>query len=254
VTHGDDPGPLDGVGDLDHTALDILGQSLFQDILDFHQRYHLAADLDEALEPADMPEVAVGVDIAHVAGVVPAAADMHEGLFEIVEVALHHVVALDQDATVLARAAGLAGLVVLDADLDSGDRPADTAGAVELRGVGGDDRRALGGAVAFQQRDAMLGLEPIAQGVGTLVGPGQGDPQAGEIPFLRFAQVAPEEGRGADQKRGLLLPHDGADLLEIERVGVGEQGHAVVDRQPQVGGQPEDNGKKGRVDMKMSSS
>ena len=125
--------PLIAVGDLDHTAFDILRQGFLQDILDLDQRDHLAADLDEALQTADMPEKTVRIDIAHIAGIVPAAADMQGGLLEVIEIALHDVVALDEDPAVLAGTAGFAGLVVLDADLDAGDGFADAAGRLNSR-------------------------------------------------------------------------------------------------------------------------
>ena len=77
--------------------------------------------MTKRLQPADMPEIAVLVEIAHVAGIVPAVADVQGGLLEVVEIALHDAVALDQDAAVLAPAAFFAGGVVFDADLKAGD-------------------------------------------------------------------------------------------------------------------------------------
>ena len=106
-----------------------------------------------------MPEVAVLVHAAEVAGVIPAGFQPHGGLLHIVEITLHHIIAPHHYLAGLIRAAMLAGVVVDDLHLHARHRQADAAAAVALRGVDRDQRRGLGGAVTLV--DVQLVFLPV---------------------------------------------------------------------------------------------
>ena len=137
---GDDAGAFGGVRHFHHTALHILGDDSLEHRFDLNQRYHLPADFHKPLDPADVPEIAILIEVAHISGVIPALANVQGGLFKIVVVAQHDVVAFDQDAAIFSRAALLAGFVVLDADLYAGNGLTNAARAIAARNIGGYDR------------------------------------------------------------------------------------------------------------------
>ena len=93
-----------GIGASDHGGLGDLRQ-LVDDDLDFPGIDVLAAADDHVLGPVDQDQVAVVVEVTDVAGVQPAVDDGLRGLLRSVQVATHHVVALDDN---------LAGLTVGD--------------------------------------------------------------------------------------------------------------------------------------------
>ena len=82
-----------------------------------------------------MPEIAVFIQVAHVAGIVPATTDMQGSLLKIVEVALHDHVALDQYLAVFTRSAFLAGLIMLYPNLDPGEWQSNASLLVSALGI-----------------------------------------------------------------------------------------------------------------------
>ena len=105
----------------------------------------------------------------------------------VVPVALHDVRAAGQDLA-----------VVGDPDLDAGDRPADGPDLAGVRAVEADDRRALGQAVAFEQRQARLD-EPLGDV------PRQRGPAGGELPDRRAEDPPEPSPRGPRAARRSTL-------------------------------------------------
>ena len=68
----------------------------FHHILHFHQRNHFSTHLCEPLEPACMPEIAVFIQVAHIACVVPAVFQDLSRLCGIIIVASHDGRSLDK--------------------------------------------------------------------------------------------------------------------------------------------------------------
>ena len=93
-----------GVGASDHGGLGDL-RKLVDDDLDLPGIDVLAAADDHVLGPVDQDQVAIFVEVTDVAGVQPAVDEGLRGLLRPVQVATHHVVALDDN---------LAGLTVGD--------------------------------------------------------------------------------------------------------------------------------------------
>src|SRR3954462_13629221 len=89
------------VGHADHRGLEH-ALVLVEDLLDLARVDVVAAADDQLLLAVDDEEVAVLVDLAHVAGVEPAVDDPLVGFLGLVPVALHDVVALDGDLADLA--------------------------------------------------------------------------------------------------------------------------------------------------------
>ncbi len=131
-----------------------------KDLLDLPRVDVVAAADDQVLGPVDDEVEAVLVAVTEVAGVQPAAAQGSLGRLRLASVALHDVVAADQDLAdvVPTRRQRLVALAA-DAHLHAPDRLADRqrpaiAGPVERRRAAG-----LRQAVALEYRDAVLGLE-----------------------------------------------------------------------------------------------
>jgi len=74
-----------------------------------------------------VPEVTILVNITHISSIIPASANVQGGLLKVIEIPLHHIVPFDQYPAVFARSTFFAGLVVLNSDLNTGNRFADTA-------------------------------------------------------------------------------------------------------------------------------
>src|SRR5512137_850773 len=111
-----------------------------------------------------MPEIGVLIHPPHIAGVIPSVTHGQGGLFEVVEITFHNVIALDQDLPDFPKPALLSGLIVLNANPDAGKRLANAPGAVELRRINGDDERCLRGAVTLQEDLSMLVHISLAKG------------------------------------------------------------------------------------------
>ena len=115
----------DVAGDADHG--DLRHRRVRRDrVLDLDRVDVLAAGHDHVLDPIDQVEIAVLVEVAGVAGVVPAAAERLLGRVLLVPVLDHVVAAARADLAVLSRRQQVAGLV-LDRERDPGQRMADRA-------------------------------------------------------------------------------------------------------------------------------
>ena len=117
-----------------------------------------AAD-DHVLQPVDDVEVALLVQAADVARVEPPVADRFSRRFGPLVVALHDVVAADDDLAALADGQAIV-LLVDDAHLDAGDGLAHAArDAVELHVAEGGNGARFRQAIALEDGDLELGLE-----------------------------------------------------------------------------------------------
>ena len=183
-----------------------------------------------------MPQIAVFIEHAHVAGFVPAIVDVQDGLLEVVEIAFHHQVALDQDLALLAGRQVLAAVDVDDAHRHARQGFADAAGLVLPGQVDGDHRAGLGGAIALEGGDAVLALIAFAQPVGHLVGAHHDDAQGAEITGLGGTQIAAEKEWRGDGDGGPFVADDARHSLEFQRVAVGDGGRAAQQGQPEIGG------------------
>ena len=230
-------------------------------ILDRTQADHLPAQLGETRVAVHDGEEAVRVQMALISGLVPALTvqlDHHiRGLRRIVEIALHHLDAADQDEPVLARRQGLQGRGVDDAEAGAGQRQAHGAGTrarldlpgrglERVRDVDAGDRRGLRRSVALVDRLVELEREGVAHLRGKPFR--TGDHHAYGLEHQRMdaliADIEPQEGRGAAQ-HGRTIAGDrlgGAD--RIGRVGMADHRDALEQRQE--GGHREPEGMKGR--------
>src|SRR5215216_349210 len=174
------------VGDADDGGLGDRGV-LVEDLFDLARVHVVAAADDHLLLAVDDEEVAVLVDLAHVAGAEPAilVEDLVRGVVP-VPVALHDIVAADGDLADGVRALDIVAVVVDELHLDALDRGADRTGlALAVGVVEGGDRRGLRQAVALEHlaaeglleaphhldrhRRAARAAEPQAGGVAALV-------------------------------------------------------------------------------------
>ena len=136
---------------------------LVEHLLDLARIDVVTAADDHVLLAVDDEEVAVLVDLAHVAGVQPAVADRLGGRVLALPVALHHVVAPDHDLADLALR-DLVAVVVDDLHLDALDRSPDRAGlALAVGVVERGDRRGLREAVALEDLASERVLESAHQ-------------------------------------------------------------------------------------------
>ena len=121
-----------------HRLGDLRGQR--QRAFDPQWRDHVAAGiLDEVALPIGDVQIPVGIEMADIAGVQPAIGQRARRSLRIVPVALHDIVAGDQDLAVLG-----------DPDLDPVECRPDAVDPDPAGWVAGDDRRRLGLAVALQ--------------------------------------------------------------------------------------------------------
>ena len=151
--------PARGVGDADHQRLEDLGMLVEHGLHLGRVDVHPGAD-DHVLEPVDDAEVAVAVQLADVAGVQPAVAQLGRRLLRAPPVPLHHLRAADDDLAgagpfPLEGHVQLAGLEVDHPRLGAGIRQADGAVAVVAeRRVAVGHRPGLGQAVALHRAHA----------------------------------------------------------------------------------------------------
>src|SRR3954453_6261638 len=146
------------VGHADHRRLDHR-RVLVEHLLDLARVDVVAAADDHVLLAVDDEEVPVLVDLRHVAAVEPAVADGLRRRVGLAPVALHDVVAADDDLAHLTLR-DVPAVLVDDLHLDALDRRADRAGlALAVGVVEGGDRRGLGQAVAPGHLSAELILE-----------------------------------------------------------------------------------------------
>ena len=82
-----------------------------------------------------MPEIAVLIQVAHVAGIVPAMTYMERGLLKIIEIALHDQVALDQNFAAFSYTAFLSGLVMFNPYLNPVEWQSNTSLLVSSLGI-----------------------------------------------------------------------------------------------------------------------
>ncbi len=180
-------------------------------ILDRPQRDHLAADLGEALGPAQDLHPAILTDRDDVAGVVPAAVEALGAPIG-AEIAAHYVRPLQQQPP-----ATRDTFHRLQPRLDPRQELADAALAVVFRLVEGHRRRSLGDAIALDQGHPETLLD---QGVGLgahPLGPADNELQARQVLRLRGAGVLVHEGVGGEEHAGLGLAHQAGDDLGVQR-------------------------------------
>ena len=106
-------------------------------------------------------------------------------------------------------------------------------GSAEVGCVDGDDRRALGHAVAFQRPDAEGLLEGPGDRLGQLVGAGDDQPQRAELRRGTAPGVNVKERRRGEQDRGLVLLDERADGSGLLRFDMADQPHAAARSQPE---------------------
>ena len=204
--HGDDRGLADGL-------------VLVEDLLDLARVHVVAAADDQLLLAVDDEEVAVLVDLGHVAGLEPAV--LVDGLLRLLlalPVALHHVVALDGDLADLALV-DLVAVVVDHLHLDALDRGADRAGLALLVGVvERRHRRGLAQAVALEH----VAAEGLLEALHDLDGHGRAarraDLERGDVVVLLAVEVEHrrEHRRDALEHVDLVALDDLQGVLGIE--------------------------------------
>ena len=141
-----------------------------EDILHFHRKYVFTAGDDHVLNPVNQVQVAILVEVTHIAGHHPAVHQGGRGLLGLVPVAHHGVLAAYSDL------AGFPGrqsadLIVNDLDLNAHRGPADRAATVRQRAVQlmvfrqqqGADGCQFGLAVALHQLNLGNGLHDTLQ-------------------------------------------------------------------------------------------
>ena len=203
--------------------------------LDGGEGDHLAGDLGEALGPAEDPDVALGVDVDDVAGVVPALRRRLE-LPRLLgpEVAEHDVGAGDREPLPFRDAGDR-----LQPSFHAGQQAADRAGAVVHRRVDRQDRGAFGRAVALEDALAEL-LDPGPAGLlAQLLRTGEDVAQGVEVVGVRDPGIAGEEGVGAEEDGRVDGVGDLRDDAVVQRRGIEEGPGAGEKRQQQPAGQPE---------------
>ena len=188
---------------------------LVEDLLDLARVDVVAAADDQLLLAVDDEEVAVLVDLAHVAAVEPAVDDGLLGRLLAVPVALHDVVALDDDLADLALL-DLVAVVVEQLHLDALDRRADGADLALLVGVvEGGDRRGLAQPVALEDLAVERLLEAAHQLAGHRRAAGAADPQRRVVALLARLVVEHRvvHRRHAGEQRHLVA------LDDLQRLG-----------------------------------
>ena len=185
-------------------------RALLQPQLDRRGRDVLAAGRDdEVLLAVGDRQVAVGVEVADVAGVEPPVAQRRRGFLGPVEVALHDV-----------RPAREHLAVVRDPDLDAGDRDADRAEAGAPGRVDRDAGRTLGEAVALADgqpdREEELARRPGQRRAARHHQPQPAsdarpdlpqDQRVGERPLQRGPERRPPPGQARTGHRASATPH-----------------------------------------------
>ena len=203
---------------------------------------HLAADLREAREPVGDRQVAVVVDPGDVAGRVPTILQHLGGQLVAAEVAAHDVRPGDLEEALFAGAERLAAVEVDDAQRHSGQRLADGAAArtglvdarrTEPRRIDGDDRGALGRAVAFERADTEALFEGRRDAIGKLLRAHDDEAQGTELTRATAANVDLQKGRRRDQQAQPVLLHPLADRRRIEGVRAEHGRETITQREPQ---------------------
>ena len=116
-----------------------------------------------SFERPDQGQIALGVEVADVAGVQPAVDDDSGGVLRTAEIAAHDVGAAHDDLTVHARR-HLGAVVVDDADLLAGEGKPHGSGASRAGdGVDGGAAGPFGQPVALDEGKPVPGLEPGQQ-------------------------------------------------------------------------------------------
>ena len=142
----------------------------------------------------------------------------------------------------------LAGVGIDDAHADAGQRMADPAalradlaeaGRAEVARVDGNDRRALGAAVAFERADAEAVLEREREALRQFFGADDHELQAAEIFRRAAAHVDLQERRRRQQERDAVLADELADGFGVERVGMIDDADAEHRGQPERDGEAE---------------
>ncbi|AKZ55655.1 hypothetical protein SAM23877_2606 [Streptomyces ambofaciens ATCC 23877] len=208
------------VGAVDQDVGDV-GADRLELALDLGRRDVLAAGgLDQVLLAVGDAQVAVGRELADVAGVEPAVALQHlGGLLGQLVVALHDAGAAQQDLA-----------VVRDAHLGAGQRLADRAGAVGLAGIDEGRGGGLGEAVPLQDVDAGAGEEEAdLRGEGGRAGHAGPQAAAEGLADLGVDELVGDGVLGAQAGRGAR----GAGALEVVlgdlRVLAGDPGGPLED-------------------------
>ena len=188
VGHGDKFLPFLRVGQRHHrhfAFLAMLRERARQCVLHRREADHLATHLGKALGPAPDPEVAVGIDVDDVAGVVPAAERLERRVGVGVEVALHDVRAADE------KAAGIRHAVDrLDLPLNARQQPSHGAEPVVGLGVGADRRGALGHPIRLVDAYAELARPCVGRGLLHFFRASEQVAHVAEVVRMRLARVA----------------------------------------------------------------
>src|SRR3954447_18160397 len=231
---GADLFPQLGVRHAEHGGLGHRGM-LVEDLLDLARVDVVAAADDQLLLAVDDEEVAVLVDLGHVATVEPAVLDRVLGGVGLVPVALHDVVALDDDLADLALV-DLVAVVVDDLHLDALDRRADRALlALALAVVERGDRRGLAQAVPLEDRAIELVLEVAHELAGQRRAARDTDAQRRGVGVVGMLVVEDRavHRRHAHEDRHAVAPDDLQRLGGIEARDQGQRGaggHRRVER------------------------
>ncbi len=181
-----------------------------------------------------MPEISIFIHISHIARIIPSVPDVKRGLFEVIEISLHHILSLDEDLSDLARLALLPGFIMLDADFHARNRTADASRFVCGGSVHRNSGACFGRPVCLKKLNGVLRPKLRAQGIGTLIGPREGDPHTLKISRFRFAHVPPQETRRADHKRATLLANDITNGFIIDGICITDERHSVIQGRPEI--------------------
>ena len=209
-----------------------------QNLFHLQGRDLLSAAVDDVLDTADDEEIAVGVEIAEIAGPEPAVAEGGLRRRVVIIVAAAHIGSAQHDLAVLAAGERAARLVH---DCDLGARgAADRSDLAQLERVGRDLRGRLRHAVGFEHGNAERRLQPV-QDRRRERGRGGADHaqrrRSGKIRVrFRRRQQRAMDGRHGRVPGRLQLPHPAKEGGCVETLGTDHAG-ARGQRRQQAGDQ-----------------
>ena len=212
-----------------------VGRGAQRDGFDRFQRYHFARYFGKALDPSEYAHKAIGVDLDHVAGVVPAVNRrlQHAGLVEQV-IALHHVRAAHAEQAALGNARHR-----FQSGFQTRQQGPNAASAERHGRIHRQHRRAFGGAVTFQNADAEFVHPGGAHAVVELLRPGHDVTQLVEIVRVGKARIVAEESAGAEQHRAAAVVNDLGDDAVMQWRRVEEHFRASHQRHDAAAGKAE---------------
>ncbi|MGY3294065.1 hypothetical protein ACVWW5_006730 [Bradyrhizobium sp. LM3.4] len=180
-----------------------------QDLFDLQRRDLLPAAVDDVLDTADDEEIAVGVEVAEIAGPEPAVAEGRLCCRLVIIVAAAHIRSAKHDFAVLAARERTASLIH---DRDLGARgAADRSGLAQFERISRDLRGRLRHAVGFEHGNAERRLQPV-EDRRRKRGGGRADHaqrrRSGKVRVrFRRRQQRAMDGRHCRVPGGLQLPH-----------------------------------------------